>query len=131
MGHQTFFIATDPVSAATSPKGRLIYGLGIGFLIYCIRRWGSYSDGVAFAVLIMNMAFARSAGPLTQPYSLAIAIRHVTRLGHRSAHSCQRPHADAIDRAGCDTQLASRTLAFDYRVHEMLGADDCINRAGV
>ncbi|MBT8083373.1 MAG: RnfABCDGE type electron transport complex subunit D [Gammaproteobacteria bacterium] len=51
-----FFIATDPVSAATSPKGRLIYGLGIGLLIYCIRTWGSYADGVAFAVLIMNMA---------------------------------------------------------------------------
>ena len=51
-----FFIATDPVSAATSPRGRLIYGLGIGFLIYCIRRWGSYADGVAFAVLLMNMA---------------------------------------------------------------------------
>lgn len=51
-----FFIATDPVSAATSPKGRFVYGLGIGFLIWCIRRWGSYADGVAFAVLIMNMA---------------------------------------------------------------------------
>lgn len=51
-----FFIATDPVSAATSTRGRFIYGLGIGFLIWCIRRWGSYADGVAFAVLIMNMA---------------------------------------------------------------------------
>ena len=51
-----FFVATDPVSAATSPKGRIIYGVGIGFLIWCIRRWGSYADGVAFAVLIMNMA---------------------------------------------------------------------------
>ena len=51
-----FFIATDPVSAATSPKGRLVYGLGIGFLIFAIRRWGSYADGVAFAVLLMNMA---------------------------------------------------------------------------
>jgi electron transport complex protein RnfD len=51
-----FFIATDPVSAATSPKGRLIYGIGIGVLIFCIRRWGSYADGVAFAVLLMNMA---------------------------------------------------------------------------
>jgi electron transport complex protein RnfD len=50
-----FFIATDPVSAATSPKGRLIYGIGIGVLIFCIRRWGSYADGVAFAVLLMNM----------------------------------------------------------------------------
>ena len=51
-----FFIATDPVSAATSPKGRFVYGCGIGFLIFAIRRWGSYADGVAFAVLLMNMA---------------------------------------------------------------------------
>jgi electron transport complex protein RnfD len=51
-----FFIATDPVSAATSNKGRLFYGFGTGFLIYAIREWGSYADGVAFAVLLMNMA---------------------------------------------------------------------------
>jgi electron transport complex protein RnfD len=51
-----FFIATDPVSAATSPKGRFLYGLGIGLLIYAIRQWGAYADGVAFAVLLMNMA---------------------------------------------------------------------------
>jgi electron transport complex protein RnfD len=51
-----FFVATDPVSAATSPKGRFLYGIGIGVLIYAIRRWGSYADGVAFAVIIMNMA---------------------------------------------------------------------------
>ena len=51
-----FFIATDPVSAATSTRGRLVYGFGIGFLIYAIREWGSYADGVAFAVLLMNMA---------------------------------------------------------------------------
>jgi len=51
-----FFIATDPVSAATSAKGRFVYGLGIGLLIYIIRRWGAYADGVAFAVLLMNMA---------------------------------------------------------------------------
>jgi electron transport complex protein RnfD len=62
-----FFIATDPVSAATSPKGRLIYGLGIGFLIYCVRRWGSYADGVAFAVLLMNMAVP-AIDYLTRPH---------------------------------------------------------------
>lgn len=69
-----FFIATDPVSAATSPKGRLVFGIGIGFLIYCIRTWGSYADGVAFAVLIMNMAVP--------------AIDHLTRppiVGHRGS----------------------------------------------
>ncbi len=50
-----FFIATDPVTAATTVKGRLIFGAGIGVLIYIIRIWGGYPDGVAFAVLIMNM----------------------------------------------------------------------------
>jgi electron transport complex protein RnfD len=49
-----FFIATDPVTAATSNRGRLIYGAGIGFLIYLIRAFGGYPDGVAFAVLLMN-----------------------------------------------------------------------------
>jgi electron transport complex protein RnfD len=69
-----FFIATDPVSAATSPKGRFIYGAGIGLLIYLIRKWGSYADGVAFAVLIMNMATP--------------AIDYITRphiVGHKNA----------------------------------------------
>ncbi|MDX1480150.1 MAG: RnfABCDGE type electron transport complex subunit D [Woeseiaceae bacterium] len=51
-----FFIATDPVSAATSPRGRLLYGIGIGFITFAIRRWGAYADGIAFAVLLMNMA---------------------------------------------------------------------------
>jgi len=50
-----FFIATDPVSAATSDRGRLVYGAGIGLLTYIIRSWGGYPDGVAFAVLLMNM----------------------------------------------------------------------------
>ncbi len=62
-----FFIATDPVSAASSPKGRFVYGLGIGLLIYIIRRWGSYSDGVAFAVLIMNMSVP-AIDYLTRPH---------------------------------------------------------------
>jgi len=50
-----FFIATDPVSAATTPRGRLYYGAGIGILIYVIRTWGGFPDAIAFAVLIMNM----------------------------------------------------------------------------
>jgi len=51
-----FFIATDPVTAAASRSGRLIYGFGIGLLTYSIRTWGGYPDGVAFAVLLMNAA---------------------------------------------------------------------------
>jgi len=51
-----FFIATDPVTAAASDRGRLVYGAGIGLLTWAIRHWGSYPDGVAFAVLTMNLA---------------------------------------------------------------------------
>tara|TARA_B100000674_G_C37225032_1_gene638718 strand:- start:199 stop:486 length:288 start_codon:yes stop_codon:yes gene_type:complete len=51
-----FFIATDPVSASTTPRGQLIYGALIGLLIYIIRTWGGYPDAVAFAVLLVNMA---------------------------------------------------------------------------
>ena len=51
-----FFIATDPISASTTPVGKLIYGASIGFFIYIIRVWGNYPDSIAFAVLIMNMA---------------------------------------------------------------------------
>ncbi|MGA6099237.1 RnfABCDGE type electron transport complex subunit D [Stutzerimonas marianensis] len=50
-----FFIVTDPVSGATSTRGRLIFGAGVGVLVYVIRAWGGYPDGVAFAVLLMNL----------------------------------------------------------------------------
>lgn len=51
-----FFIATDPVTASTTPRGRLYYGAGIGVFTYVIRTWGGFPDGIAFAVLLMNMA---------------------------------------------------------------------------
>lgn len=50
-----FFIATDPVSASTTVKGRLIFGALIGALVFIIRSWGGFPDGVAFAVLLANM----------------------------------------------------------------------------
>ena len=51
-----FFIATDPVSGCASNRGRLIFGAGVGVITLVIRRWGGYPDGVAFAILLMNMA---------------------------------------------------------------------------
>ena len=50
-----FFIVTDPVSGATSQMGRIIFGAGVGVLVYIIRTWGGYPDGIAFAVLLMNL----------------------------------------------------------------------------
>lgn len=59
-----FFIATDPVTTPSSPRGKLIYGLGTGFLIFTIRTFGNFPEGVAFAILIMN-AF----NPLIEQYT--------------------------------------------------------------
>ena len=73
-----FFVATDPVSAATSPKGRFIYGLGIGLLIYVIRRWGAYADGVAFSVVLMNMA-TPAIDYVTRPH----IVGHARRGSHK------------------------------------------------
>lgn len=51
-----FFIATDPVTSCTTARGRLVFGLGVGIFAYIIRRYGSYPDAFAFAVLLMNFA---------------------------------------------------------------------------
>jgi len=49
-----FFIATDLVTSPSTPRGQLVYGATIGLLVYVIRTFGGYPEGVAFAVLIMN-----------------------------------------------------------------------------
>ncbi|THF66957.1 RnfABCDGE type electron transport complex subunit D [Pseudothauera nasutitermitis] len=50
-----FFIVTDPVSGATTPRGKLIFAAGAGILAWLIRNFGAYPEGVAFAVLLMNL----------------------------------------------------------------------------
>ncbi|MES9894005.1 MAG: RnfABCDGE type electron transport complex subunit D [Candidatus Thiodiazotropha endolucinida] len=49
-----FFIATDLVTSPTSIRGQLIFGAGCGLLVYVIRTFAGYPEGVAFAVLLMN-----------------------------------------------------------------------------
>jgi len=66
-----FFIATDPVSASTTPIGKLVYGGCIGILVYIIRTWGNYPDAIAFGVLIMNMAV-----PLIDYYTQPRVLGH-------------------------------------------------------
>lgn len=51
-----FFLATEPVSSPVTPAGTWIYGILIGVLAVIIRLWGSYSEGVYFAVLLMSAA---------------------------------------------------------------------------
>lgn len=69
-----FFVATDPVTAATTPIGKILYGAGVGLLVYAIRTWGAYPDGVAFAVLLMGMTV-----PLLDRYALSSVFGARTR----------------------------------------------------
>lgn len=50
-----FFIITDPVSGPTTPKGKLWFAAGVAIITYLIRVYGGYPDGVAFAVIFMNI----------------------------------------------------------------------------
>ena len=48
------FMATDYVTSPMTHKGQLIYGISIGVLTVVTRNWGSYPEGMSFAILIMN-----------------------------------------------------------------------------
>ena len=48
------FMATDMVSSPMTPKGQIIYGVGIGLITISIRMFGAYPEGISFAILIMN-----------------------------------------------------------------------------
>jgi electron transport complex protein RnfD len=49
-----FFIATDLVTSPVSIRGQLLFGAGCGLLVFAIRTWAGYPEGVAFAVMLMN-----------------------------------------------------------------------------
>jgi electron transport complex protein RnfD len=66
-----FFIITDPVSGPTTPRGKLIFATGVGVLTYLIRVYGGYPDGVAFAVLLLNMCV-----PLIDAYTQPRVFGH-------------------------------------------------------
>ena len=48
------FMATDYVTSPMTPKGMIIYGIGIGVITMVIRLWGAYPEGMSFAILLMN-----------------------------------------------------------------------------
>ncbi|NBI43551.1 electron transport complex subunit RsxD [[Haemophilus] felis] len=71
-----FFIATDPVTASITPKGKLLFGALIGLLIYVIRFYGSYPDGVAFSILLANIFV-----PLIDHYTRPVVTGYQMRGG--------------------------------------------------
>lgn len=50
-----FFIVTDPVSGATTPRGKLVFAACVALIAWLIRSFGAYPDGLAFGVLLMNI----------------------------------------------------------------------------
>lgn len=49
-----FYMATDLVTSPVTRKGMVVFALGIGVITVVIRLWGSYPEGISFAILIMN-----------------------------------------------------------------------------
>ena len=50
-----FFMATDYATAPITPNGKIVMGIGCGFLTVLIRFYGGYPEGVSYAILIMNL----------------------------------------------------------------------------
>ena len=50
-----FFMATDYVTSPITPRGQIVFGLGVGVLTGVIRIWGGYPEGVCYAILLMNI----------------------------------------------------------------------------
>ncbi len=66
-----FFILTDPVTGPTTPRGKLLFAAGAGFLTYVIRVFGGFPDGIAFATLLMNICV-----PLIDAYTQPKVFGH-------------------------------------------------------
>jgi electron transport complex protein RnfD len=49
-----FFIATDLVTSPVTRAGQLLFGVGCGVLVFVIRNWANFPEGMGFAVLLMN-----------------------------------------------------------------------------
>nr|VFJ86229.1 MAG: electron transport complex protein RnfD [Candidatus Kentron sp. LFY]VFJ92639.1 MAG: electron transport complex protein RnfD [Candidatus Kentron sp. LFY] len=62
----TVFMATDPATSPTTPRGAFFFGIGVGMLVVLIRSFGGYPEGVMYAILLMN-ATTPLIERLTQP----------------------------------------------------------------
>ena len=70
------FMATDYVTSPTTPLGRIVFGVGAGLITVLIRYFGSYPEGVSFAILFMN---------ILTPYIDRLARRRVFGKGGKTA----------------------------------------------
>lgn len=76
----TFFMATDMVASPATPRGRWIYGFGIGFLIILIRTFSGLPEGVMYAILLMN-----AVSPLIERYTQPRKYGYVKQKRYKAA----------------------------------------------
>ena len=72
------YMATDPVTAPITNRGRWIFGFGIGVLVVLIRTWGGLPEGVMYAILIMN-ALVPFINRATQPRVFGTTLSEASR----------------------------------------------------
>lgn len=70
------FMATDYVTTPTTKMGHIVFGVGCGALTFVIRRFGSYPEGVSYAILLMNVA-----APLIDKYVRPRSFGEVSERG--------------------------------------------------
>jgi len=72
----SLFMANDYVTSPTTTKGRIIFGIGCGFLTFAIRRFGAYPEGVSFAIILMNLV-----APLIERFTIKKPFGEVRKNG--------------------------------------------------
>ena len=85
------FMATDYASSPVTPKGQIIYGIGCGVLTVLIRYFGSYPEGVSYAILIMNLLTwaIDKATPQTQ-FGISKADKKVAEAERKAAKAAEK-----------------------------------------
>ena len=71
----SIFMATDYVTSPMTPRGMVIFGVGIGLMTIIIRRFGAYPEGVQFAILLMD-AFVPLINTYFKPKRFGEEVKH-------------------------------------------------------
>ena len=71
-----WFMATDYTTSPVTHGGQLAYGVGCGVLTFLFRYFGSYVEGVSYAILIMNCC-TWGVDKLTRPRQFGVSAEDV------------------------------------------------------
>ncbi len=114
-----FFVATDPVTAPATPRSRLVYGALIGSVIYLMRAWSPYPDGVAFAVLLGNVVAPLLDRPLLDRISIKLWSVPMFALGVVLLLTLINLVGDAyLASKRVDMERAALTVVFPANLHD-------------